>query len=179
MTGEFAARYGRWALIAGASEGVGASLANQLAGRGLYLMLIARNGPLLDQVAAGIRERHGVEVRPLVLDLTDPDVGARVADATEGLEVGLVIYNAGAANRTNEFIEDDLEFSLHQIKLACIGPITLARQLAPAMRDRGRSPRVCGRNCARTASTCVARRSARPIPRGCSGWASSMTRIAT
>lgn len=179
MTDEFAGRYGRWALIAGASEGVGACLADQLAARGLDLVLIARNGPLLEKVAAGVRDRHGVTVRPLTLDLTDPEIGVRMADATAGLEVGLVIYNAGAANRTNEFIEDDLEFSLHQIKLACIGPITLARQLAPAMRDRGRSPRVCGRNCARTASTCVARRSARPIPRGCSGWASSMTRIAT
>lgn len=138
MTDEFAGRYGRWALIAGASEGVGASLADQLAGRGLDLVLIARNEPLLDQVAAGIRECHGAEVRALPLDLTDFDISARVADATEGLEVGLVVYNAGAANRTNEFLDDELEFSLRQIKLACAGPVTLARQFAPAMRDRGR-----------------------------------------
>jgi short-subunit dehydrogenase len=138
VTDEFAARYGRCALIAGASEGVGASLADQLASRGLDLVLVARNGPLLDQVAAGIRERHGVQVRPLVLDLIDPDIGARVADATEDLEVGVVIYNAGAANRTNEFLDDDVEFSLRQIKLACIGPVTMAHQFAPAMRERGR-----------------------------------------
>ncbi|GFG74518.1 SDR family NAD(P)-dependent oxidoreductase [Mycobacterium botniense] len=142
MTDEFAVKYGQWALIAGASEGIGASLADRLAVRGLDLVLIARNGPRLNRVAAGVRERHGVQVRPVVLDLTDPDVGVRVADATGGLEVGLVIYNAGAANRTNEFLEDDLEFSLRQIKLACIGPVTLARQFAPAMRDRGRGGMV-------------------------------------
>jgi uncharacterized protein len=135
---EFVNRYGRWALIAGASEGVGASLADQLASRGLDLVLIARNGPLLERVAAGLRERYGVDVRPLVLDLTDPGVGATVADATDGLEVGLVIYNAGAANRTALFLEDDLEDSLRQIKLACVGPVTLARHFAPAMAERGR-----------------------------------------
>ena len=138
MTEDFAHKYGRWAVIAGASEGVGASLADQLAARGLDLLLIARNGSKLDELAADVRERHGVEVRPLVLDLTDQDVGERVAEATDGLEVGLLIYNAGAANRTVEFLDDSFEDSLKQIKLACIGPVALARHFAPAMRERGR-----------------------------------------
>jgi uncharacterized protein len=135
---DFAQKYGKWAVIAGASEGVGASLADQLAARGLDLVLIARNGQLLEDVAAGVRERHGVEVRPWVVDLTDPDVGDRVAEATDGLEVGLLIYNAGAANRTVEFLDDSFEDALRQIKLACIGPVALARHFAPAMRERGR-----------------------------------------
>ena len=57
---DFVQKYGRWAVIAGASEGVGASLADQLATRGLDLVLIARNGPLLEEVAARVREEHGV-----------------------------------------------------------------------------------------------------------------------
>jgi uncharacterized protein len=138
VTEDFAHKYGRWAVIAGASEGVGASLADQLAERGLDLVLIARNGPKLDELAAGVRERHGVEARPLVLDLTDQDIGERVAEATDGLEVGLLIYNAGAANRTVEFLDDSFEDSVKQIKLACIGPVALARHFAPAMRERGR-----------------------------------------
>ena len=138
MTDDFAQKYGPWAVIAGASEGVGASLADQLAERGLNLVLIARNGSTLEELAAGVRERHGVEVRPLVMDLTVPDVGDRVAEATDGLEVGLLIYNAGAANRTMEFLDDSFEDSLQQIKLACIGPVALARHFAPAMRERGR-----------------------------------------
>jgi uncharacterized protein len=138
MTSEFAYKYGQWALIAGASEGIGASLADQLAQRGLDLVLIARNGALLEEVAAGVRERHGVEARPIPLDLTDPNISERVSEVTDGLEVGLVIYNAGAANRTVEFLDDSFEDSLRQIKLACIGPVALARHFAPAMRDRGR-----------------------------------------
>lgn len=135
---DFAAKYGRWAVVAGASEGIGACLADELGARGLDLILIARNGPLLDEVAAGVRARHGVEVRPLVLDLTTPDMGDRLATATEGLEVGLVIYNAGASDRTSNFLDNELDYSLKQIDLDCVGPVVLARHFGPGMRDRGR-----------------------------------------
>jgi uncharacterized protein len=135
---DFVGRYGPWALIAGASEGIGASLADQLAARGLDLVLIARNGPLLDQVADCAREQHGVQTRVIVQDLTDPDVGARVAEATNGLDVGLVIYNAGASDRTSAFLDNEVGYSLKQIKLDCIGPIALAHHFGHAMRDRGR-----------------------------------------
>ena len=135
---EFAQKYGPWAVIAGASEGIGASLADQLASRGLDLVLIARNGPLLDEVATRVREEHGVQTRAVVQDLTDPDVGAKVADATAGLDVGLVIYNAGASDRTTEFLDNEFEYSLKQIKLDCIGPIALAHHFGTAMRERGR-----------------------------------------
>jgi uncharacterized protein len=138
MTAEFASKYGPWALIAGASEGIGASLADQLASRGLNLVLIARNEALLNDVARGVRERHGVQVRPLVQDLTDPDVAARVAEATADLDVGLLIYNAGASDRTSTFLENELDYSLKQIKLDCVGPTALARLFGPAMVERGR-----------------------------------------
>ncbi len=106
MTEDFVQKYGRWAVIAGASEGIGASLADQLAARGLDLVLIARNGPLLEEVAARAREEprgRGARRRPR------PDRsrrGCKVAEATDGLEVGLLIYNAGAANRTTTFLDD-------------------------------------------------------------------------
>ena len=129
---DFAQKYGRWAVIAGASEGVGASLADQLAGRGLDLVLIARNGALLEELAAKVHERHGVEVRSLVQDLTAPDVGDRVAEATDGLEVGLLIYNAGAANRTVEFLDDSFE----RLAAADQAGVHRAGCAGPALRPR-------------------------------------------
>jgi short-subunit dehydrogenase len=135
---QFRRKYGRWAVIAGASEGLGASLADQLAARGLDLVLIARNKPLLNDAAAGIAARRGVSVRPVAFDLTDPQLSARVAAETEDLEVGLVVYNAGSAKYMRPFLEDSLEDSLAQLKLACAGPLALVHSLAPAMRERGR-----------------------------------------
>jgi short-subunit dehydrogenase len=135
---DFVDKYGRWAVIAGASEGIGAGLADQLAARGLDLVLIARNGALLEEVATRVREEHGVQARAVVQDLTDPDLTAPIAEATEGLDVGLVIYNAGASDRTSTFLENEYEYSLKQIKLDCIGPVALARHFGPAMCERGR-----------------------------------------
>src|SRR5689334_7664931 len=138
MTGGFVEKYGRWAVVAGASEGIGAALADQLASRGMDLVLIARNGPLLDEVATRARGDHGVQTRVVVGDLTDPGAGAKVAAATDGLEVGLLIYNAGASDRTNAFLDNDVDYSLEQIKLDCIGPTVLAHHFGTAMRQRGR-----------------------------------------
>jgi uncharacterized protein len=135
---EFATKYGPWALIAGASEGIGACLADQLGERGLNLVLVARNEALLNEVAEGVRARHGVEVRPLVQDLTDPEAGARLAAATADVEVGLVVYNAGASDRTTTFLENELDYSLKQIKLDCVGPVMLAHHFGTAMKERGR-----------------------------------------
>ncbi|HEY6646437.1 MAG TPA: SDR family NAD(P)-dependent oxidoreductase, partial [Mycobacterium sp.] len=135
---DFADKYGRWAVIAGASEGIGASLAEQLAACGLDLVLIARNEALLNEVAARAREEHGVQTRVVVQDLTDPDAAANVAEATDGLDVGLLIYNAGASDRVTTFLETDVEYSLKQIKLDCIGPISLVHHFGTAMRERGR-----------------------------------------
>jgi short-subunit dehydrogenase len=135
---DFVDKYGPWAVIAGASEGIGASIADQLASRGLDLVLIARNRTLLDKVATRAREEHGVQTRVVVQDLTDPDIAARIADATTGLDVGLVIYNAGASDRTSTFLDNELDYSLKQITLDCVGPLALAHHFGMAMRERGR-----------------------------------------
>jgi short-subunit dehydrogenase len=141
LTGQgdgFTAKYGPWAVIAGASEGIGAALADQLASRGMDLVLIARNATLLEQVAALARDQHGVQALAVVQDLTDPDMVAKVAAATKGLDVGLLIYNAGASDRTSTFLDNEFEYSLKQVSLDCIGPMALARHFGPAMCERGR-----------------------------------------
>jgi short-subunit dehydrogenase len=135
---QLAERYGPWALVAGASEGIGAAIAGQLAGAGLNLLLVARNEPLLGGVAEAIRADHDVDVRVLAHDLTDPDALDAVRHAATGVDVGLVVGNAGAANRSAFFLDDPLEDSLRLVQLNCLVPMGLAREFGPAMVDRGR-----------------------------------------
>lgn len=135
---EFAEQYGPWAIIVGASEGIGASLADRVAEAGINLVLVARNEAGLDEVAASVRAAHGVELRTVPCDLTDPEAASVILAATDGFDIGLLVYIAGAANRSNTFLEDSLEESLDLVRLNCIGPLALVREFAPPMRERGR-----------------------------------------
>src|ERR1700720_136148 len=101
------ARYGPWAVIAGGSEGVGAEFARQLAGDGFNLVLIARKPGPLDDTALQCRE-IGARVLALALDLVDPESISRMAAETADLEVGLLVYNAGANTCRAEFLDVEL-----------------------------------------------------------------------
>jgi uncharacterized protein len=131
-------RYGPWAVIAGASEGIGEVLAHRLAGAGIDLVLIARSEARLRAVAADVQARHGRNVRVLPLDLTDPGAHLAVAESCRDLEVGLLVYAVGSVNRQLDFTDDPYEASLHQVELNCIAPVSLVRALSPAMLARGR-----------------------------------------
>lgn len=107
-TSQFAAQYGPWALIAGASEGTGASFTRQLAERGLNLILIARReGPLVE-LAEAIRAAHGVQCVTASVDLAATDAAERMARAAGDREVGLLIFNAGADPNGSLFLDNDL-----------------------------------------------------------------------
>jgi short-subunit dehydrogenase len=101
------AAYGPWAVIAGGSEGVGAEFAQQLAESGINVVLIARKNDPLEETARRCRSL-GAEVRTLPMDLLEPTAGARIAAATADLEVGLLIYNAGANTCSQTFLDGDL-----------------------------------------------------------------------
>src|SRR6266545_3902136 len=94
LQNHFQQQYGPWALIAGASLGLGAEYAAQLAEKGLNLVLIARHEEALQNLAAHLGGQFAVQVRPLALDLGHQDSPARIAEQTAGLEIGLLVYNA-------------------------------------------------------------------------------------
>jgi short-subunit dehydrogenase len=131
-------QYGPWALIAGGSEGIGRSFAEQLAANGRNLVLLARNGEALAQAAAAITRDHAVEVRTHTLDLTAADMEEQLANVTDDLEIGLLIYNAGAIHGAAPFLDDPLEKHQQLIRLNCLGPTVLCHQLGRKMRARGR-----------------------------------------
>ena len=133
----FVRRYGPWAVVAGASEGLGAAWAQALAARGLDLVLIARRREVLEATAASLRARERVEVRTRCLDLADAGFALELERLTEGLEVGFAVFNAAHAPR-GQFLDLTLEDQLRSVDLNCRGPLTLAHVLGKQMAARGR-----------------------------------------
>jgi short-subunit dehydrogenase len=137
VTSPFAARYGPYALVAGASEGLGEAFAHAVAARGVSLVLLARRAEALEGVAAAVRTKHGVDVRTVPFDLARPDLTDTLRDATRGIEVGLGIYNA-AYSAIDPFVDRPIEDALRVVEVNCAGPLRLVHALAPAMIARGR-----------------------------------------
>ncbi|MCK6547943.1 SDR family NAD(P)-dependent oxidoreductase [Myxococcota bacterium] len=133
----FRDRYGPWALVAGASEGLGAAFAEALAARGLHLVLLARRADKLEAVAAELVRAHGVDVRTIAVDLGAPGLGEVLVDVTRGIELGLAVYNAAYAP-IGLVTERPLDELLRVVDVNVRGPVVLARTLAPAMVARGR-----------------------------------------
>lgn len=134
---DLASRYGPWALVAGGSEGVGASFARQLAAAGVNLVLLARReGPLA--ATAQECEASGVQVRTLCVDLAEPSSVDVVAAEVADLELGLLVYNAGANTHSWEFLDGDLREFQRVIDLNVTTPLGLVHRLVPQMRQRHR-----------------------------------------
>ena len=125
-------------MVAGASEGVGSAFADEVARLGLDVVLLARRGEVLEGVAGGIRARHGVEAITLTVDLSEPGASARVIDATDDLEVGLLMYNAGAAPDYAPFLDSPAESSVAMLQRNCVVPTELCHHFGTAMVGRGR-----------------------------------------
>jgi short-subunit dehydrogenase len=133
----FRGRYGPWALIAGASEGLGEAFASAAASRGLNVIVIARRAAQLEEVAVRLRAQHGVEVVPLAIDLAAPDMAERIAEGVGEREVGLLIYNA-AYSKFGSFLDTPLADHLTTLDVNGRAPLVLVHRYGAVMRRRGR-----------------------------------------
>lgn len=134
---DFAATYGPWALVLGASEGVGTAFAHAAAERGLNLLLVARRQAPLEALATEIRSSYGVEAIALALDLTGASAAQQIIDAATGREVGILVYCAGADASHDHFLDQPLADALALVQRNCVVPLQLCHHFASPMRARG------------------------------------------
>jgi short-subunit dehydrogenase len=133
----FVERYGPWAVVAGASEGIGASFSQKLAARGMNVVLVARRAAPLEELAVEIREKHRVEVKVQPLDLGSADAVAGLRTATEDLDIGLVVYNA-AYSPIGAFLDIDVEEHLKAVDINVHGPLRLSHYFGRRFVERGK-----------------------------------------
>jgi short-subunit dehydrogenase len=134
---EFAAKYGPWALITGASEGTGAAFAHRLADAGIKLILVARREAPLAALADAITAKGGECVTASV-DLSAADAAERIAAVAEGREVGLLITNAGADPNGSMFLDNDVANWDKLVTMNVNTTMRLAHHFGQGMKQRGR-----------------------------------------
>jgi short-subunit dehydrogenase len=129
---------GRWALITGASAGIGAALARELAGRGAKLILTARRRDRLEALEAEFAAK-GTETRIVVADLNDPAAPQQIFDATAGagLIVDILVNNAGLGHY-GAFQTSEAEQEFSQVRVNCEAVVRLSRLFVPPMVERRR-----------------------------------------
>lgn len=134
---QFASRYGPWALVTGATSGIGKEMAHQLAELGCNIVLVARHRDRLQSAAADLQNRFDVETRIVCADLGQSRGYQDVIDGTSGLEIGLLVPCAGTVThgRTSE-IAIERELALVQLNVSSV--MALAHHFTSLMADRGK-----------------------------------------
>ena len=134
---DFKNKYGPWALLTGGTSGIGAEFANQLAEKGLNIVLVARRQNLLDEKAAELKNKYGVEVKTIQADLTKNEDLQKIQDGTNDLEIGLLIPCAALENH-GLMTKLNLEKELAVIQINVTSTFALAHYFGGKMVERKR-----------------------------------------
>lgn len=129
--------FGPWAVVTGASSGIGKAFARQLAANGLHLVLVARRLQLLEALGQQLNQAHGIDYRAVGLDLTKDDFMKRLDEATCDLDIGLLISDAGAGG-PEEFLAADRHLLRRVLQLNAIAHLELAHHYGRRLAQRGR-----------------------------------------
>jgi short-subunit dehydrogenase len=130
-------RYGEWALVTGASSGIGAAFARALAREGVSCALAARREDRLRSLADELEKHHQVATRVVAVDLSVRDGAERLVEVVSDLEIGILVNNAGFGC-AGRFEGQDRERMRAMVEVNCMAPTALTASLLPGMCERGR-----------------------------------------
>ncbi len=130
-------QFGPWALITGASSGIGREFARQIAASGVNVVLVARREALLQEAGAEFTRDFGVEHRVVVADLSEDGFIKELASITEDLDIGLVVSNAGTGN-PGKFLTRDRDEMAALLRLNALAHLDIAYHFCPRLARRGR-----------------------------------------
>lgn len=134
----FKAKFGPWAVVTGASSGIGRELAKHLADAGLSLFLVGRSLTALNQLSEEIRRRNAqIECRVLAVDLAERDAAQVVMEFTSKTDVGLLIASAGFGT-SGPFLDNPIERELEMLDVNCRSVLELCWYFGKRFGDRGR-----------------------------------------
>jgi len=128
---------GRWALVTGASAGIGEAFARELARRGMNLVLAARREDRLRALAGELASAHRIRTLVVHADLGEPGAAEALwGEASAGREIHLLVNNAGFGLK-GSFHELPLDRQAEMVRVNCIAPLELAHHALAEMRGRG------------------------------------------
>ncbi len=134
---ELKTRYGQWALVAGASEGLGAAFAHYLAAEGLNMVLVARRTAPLEELAALLAAKYKIQTVCISCDLALPDAATQIATALQGREIDVLVYNA-ALSYIGPFESDTAEHNRQIAHANMLTPMNLVHRFAAPMLKKGK-----------------------------------------
>lgn len=134
--GNFKEKYGPWAVVTGASQGLGSVYAEQLAQKGLNVVIVARSGDKLNDLAGRLEEKYGVQVKSVPADMSKPEGLEAIHKSTEELDVGLLVNNAGVW-QMGSFLDNDIHRDAAGLDLNVSAPMKLCHEFGNRMRERG------------------------------------------
>ena len=129
--------YGKWALVTGASSGIGAEFARQLASSHMDLVLVSRGTKALEDLATELQAQHHIQCRTISLDLSKPEATTQLLEAINGLDVGLVALAAGFGT-SGKFLDADLEEEMNMLDLNSRAVLAQTHHFARQFADRGK-----------------------------------------